>query len=102
MALILSVAALAAVLGFALRRPRGWPEIVVALPAAGLLLAVGATTWQSARTEVTDLLPVVGFLAAVLVLALVADLLLVPALVRVGWMDFERSGPSPSPSEEVR
>lgn len=73
MALILSVAALAAVLGFALRRPRGWPEIVVALPAAGLLLAVGATTWQSARTEVTDLLPVVGFLAAVLVLARLCD-----------------------------
>ncbi|MBX7449560.1 arsenic transporter [Mycolicibacterium sp. 3033] len=73
MALILSVAALAAVLGFALRRPRGWPEIVVALPAAALLLAVGATTWESARTEVTDLLPVVGFLAAVLVLARLCD-----------------------------
>ena len=73
MALTLAITALAAVLGFALMRPRGWPEIVVALPAAGLLLAVGATTPQSARTEVAELLPVVGFLAAVLVLARLCD-----------------------------
>ncbi|TRW80017.1 arsenic transporter [Mycolicibacterium sp. 018/SC-01/001] len=73
MALILSVAALVAVLGFALLRPHGWPEAVVAVPAAALLIVTGAISWQGAWTEVRDLAPVVGFLAAVLVLARLCD-----------------------------
>lgn len=39
------------------------------MPAVGLLLAVGAVSWSGARHEVSVLGPVVGFLAAVLVLA---------------------------------
>jgi len=71
--LILSVAALAAVLGFALLRPHGWPEAVVAVPAAALVIAAGAIDWRGALDEVTRLAPVVGFLAAVLVLARLCD-----------------------------
>ena len=73
MELILSVAALAAVLGFALLRPHGWPEAVVAVPAAALIIAAGAIDWRGALDEVTRLAPVVGFLAAVLVLARLCD-----------------------------
>ncbi|MEH3141529.1 MAG: ArsB/NhaD family transporter [Mycobacterium kyogaense] len=73
MALILSVAALVAVLGFALLRPHGWPEAVVAVPAAALVIVTGAISWQGAWTEVRELAPVVGFLAAVLVLARLCD-----------------------------
>jgi arsenical pump membrane protein len=71
--LILSVAALAAVLGFALLRPHGWPEAVVAVPAAALVIVAGAIDWQGAVTELRELAPVVGFLAAVLVLARLCD-----------------------------
>jgi len=71
--LILSVAALAAVLGFALLRPHGWPEAVVAVPAAALVIVAGAIDWHGALDEVTRLAPVVGFLAAVLVLARLCD-----------------------------
>jgi arsenical pump membrane protein len=72
-ALTLALVALAVVLGFAMVRPRGWPEAVAAVPAAGLLIAVGVIPWHDAAAEVSRLLPVVGFLAAVLVLARLCD-----------------------------
>ena len=73
MELILSVAALVAVLGFALLRPHGWPEAVVAVPAAALVIVAGAIDGHAAWAEVARLAPVVGFLAAVLVLARLCD-----------------------------
>jgi arsenical pump membrane protein len=71
--LTLALIALAVVLGFAMIRPRGWPEAVAAVPAAGLLIGLGVISWHDAVTEVGRLLPVVGFLAAVLVLARLCD-----------------------------
>src|SRR5271154_6572328 len=65
----LALLALLGLLVTAVRRPRGLPEVVVAVPAVGLLLAVGAVSWGAARSDVERLGPVVGFLAAVLVLA---------------------------------
>ncbi|MDN4517369.1 arsenic transporter [Mycolicibacterium austroafricanum] len=73
MELILSVATLASVLAFALLRPHRWPEAVVAVPAAGLVIASGAISWDDAVAEAGRLAPVVGFLAAVLVLARLCD-----------------------------
>jgi arsenical pump membrane protein len=54
-------------------RPHRWPEAVVAVPAAGLLIAFGVISWHEAAAEVSRLLPVVGFLAAVLVLSRLCD-----------------------------
>jgi arsenical pump membrane protein len=71
--LTLALVALVVVLGFAMVRPRGWPEAVAAVPAAGLLIALGVISWRGAAAEVGRLLPVVGFLAAVLVLARLCD-----------------------------
>lgn len=73
MELTLALVALAVVLLFAMVRPHGWPEVVVALPAAGVLVAAGAISLRDASTEINRLLPVVGFLAAVLVLARLCD-----------------------------
>jgi len=46
---------------------------VAAIPAAGLVVAIGAVSPSEAWSQVTDLLPVVGFLAAILVLAQLCD-----------------------------
>jgi arsenical pump membrane protein len=61
--------ALAVVLAVSVVRPRGLPEAVVAVPGALLVLGIGAVSGSHAQDEVDRLAPVVGFLAAVLVLA---------------------------------
>jgi arsenical pump membrane protein len=71
--LTLALVALAVVLVFAMVKPRGWPEAVVAIPAAALLIAAGVVPLRDAADEVGRLLPVVAFLATVLVLARLCD-----------------------------
>lgn len=72
---ILSLTLLAAVLIFAMVQPRGLPEATLAVPAAAALLLTGAISWAEAVHEVLLLAPTVGFLAAILVLARLADVL---------------------------
>lgn len=60
---------LAAVLAFAMAQPLGLPEAIVAVPAAGLTVALGFVGPSDALAQVRALGPTVGFLAAVLVLA---------------------------------
>lgn len=73
MELTFAIVALVVVLAFAMVKPRGWPEAVAAVPAAGLLIAFGVVPLREAAHEVEQLLPVVLFLAAVLVLAQLCD-----------------------------
>jgi arsenical pump membrane protein len=68
-----AVVLLAATLSVAVVRPRGLPEVVVALPAAALVLVLGLLPLRVAAEEARSLGPTVGFLAAVLVLAGIAE-----------------------------
>jgi arsenical pump membrane protein len=60
-------------LACAVTRPRGWSEAVFAVPAALVVVAAGAISLPAVAAEVELLGPVVGFLAAVLVLARLCD-----------------------------
>lgn len=70
---IVALVLLAAVLAFAMVQPRRLPEAIVAVPAAALTVGLGLLSPTAALEQVSELGPTVGFLAAILVLAHLAD-----------------------------
>jgi arsenical pump membrane protein len=72
-ATILAILALGLVLAVAVARPRGLPEVVTAAPVAAGLVLLGVVPAGDAAAEVRHLLPVVGFLAAMLLLSALSD-----------------------------
>jgi arsenical pump membrane protein len=70
---VVCIVLLLAVPACAVVRPRGWPEVVVALPAAIAVVLLGGVSASEAWAETDGLLPVGGFLAAILMLARLCD-----------------------------
>jgi arsenical pump membrane protein len=68
-----SAVALVVILAWAVGRPFGLPEAVAAVPAAAVVIGTGAISASAALDEAKQLGPVIGFLAAVLVLARLCD-----------------------------
>jgi arsenical pump membrane protein len=66
---LIAVAALVVMLAVAFAHPPDWVEVLVGVLAAGVVLAVGAVDLAGAWDQVELLLPVVAFLAAILVVA---------------------------------
>src|SRR6188768_2511491 len=73
LATVIGVGLLLTVLGFSIARPRGLPEVVAAVPAAALALLLGLISPADALSGVETLGPTIGFLAAILVIAHLAD-----------------------------
>jgi arsenical pump membrane protein len=90
---VLAASLVGAVLLFAIARPRGLPEIVVAGPAAVAALALGLVTVDAAQAQVLELLPTVIFLAFVLMIAYLADTLGVFSWMAATAIDVSQSSP---------
>ena len=88
----LSVVLLLVVLAWTLVRPWGWLEAVAAVLAAAVVLGIGAISLDQARAVAERLGPVIGFLAAVLVLAQLCDDEGRSALAGRGWPAGQRGG----------
>jgi arsenical pump membrane protein len=70
---VVALTLLAGVLLFAMELPRGLPEAAMAVPAAVLVVALGIVTPAVATEQLRMLGPTVGFLAAILLIAHLAD-----------------------------
>ena len=66
---LVSVLALLVLLAVAFGHPSGWVEAAVGVAAAGVVLVAGSVGWRGAWEQTRLLLPVVVFLAAILVVA---------------------------------
>lgn len=71
--LVASLGILAAVLVAVTRSPGGRSEVTWTAPAAALVVATGLVGWRQARHVVADLAPTLAFLAAMFVLAHLAE-----------------------------